>query len=99
MTTNHGRRKLLRVGGAVLVLIPLATITRQARGTTNSEKRTELKYQVTPLNGNSCVSCLEFIPGKTDHDFGRYLAMTRFRLLAIAFFGIRCSRYRTRQGI
>ncbi len=70
MKTNHCRRKLLRVGGAALAMIPLATITRQARGTTNSEKRSELKYQVTPLNGNSCVSCLEFIPGKTEHDFG-----------------------------
>jgi anaerobic selenocysteine-containing dehydrogenase len=71
MNTNLTRRKFLKTAGFALVLIPLVAISRQAGANTNSNVRTQLKYQNSPKDNMSCTTCLEFIPGKTDKDLGR----------------------------
>ncbi len=64
------RRKLLKNVGVALAAIPIVVVSRFASAATNAAIRTQLKYQAKPENGNSCASCLEFIPGKTEHDLG-----------------------------
>jgi hypothetical protein len=70
MSTNLKRRQFLKTASLALVLMPIVTYSRQARANTNSKVRTDLKYQDVPKNDMNCTSCLEFIPGKTDQDFG-----------------------------
>ncbi len=71
MSTNLSRRRLIKSAGMVVALMPLVAATREAHAGPNPAKRAELKYQDVPLDGKSCVSCLEFVPGKTEQDVGR----------------------------
>lgn len=64
------RRKLLTSAGVLLVLAPFASLPRKVEAATNSALRDQFKYQSSPLEGKSCISCLEFIPGKTEMDPG-----------------------------
>ena len=68
METNQTRRKLCQSAGLVFMMLPVACIT--ARAKTNSALRAQLKYQDMPKNGNSCISCLEFVPGQADQKIG-----------------------------
>jgi hypothetical protein len=70
MGTNLSRRNLLQIASVSLALIPIVGITRQASAKTNSVVRDKLKYQDTPKDGMICLTCLEFIPGKSDKDLG-----------------------------
>jgi len=70
MDTNLSRRKMLKIASVSLALIPLATITRQARANTNTALRAQLKYQNTPKDDMICATCLEFVPGKSVKDLG-----------------------------
>lgn len=71
MSTDLMRRKFLKTAGSAMVLIPLASVSRQARASTNPVLRAELHYQDFPKDNMSCTTCLEFIPGKTGKDLGR----------------------------
>lgn len=66
---NPDRRKFLQAASIAFALIPIV-IARPAHARSNASVRAQLKYQDTPKNEMSCVSCLEFIPGKTDKDLG-----------------------------
>ncbi len=70
MSTDLNRRKWLKNASVALTLLPLALISRQACAKTNATLRAQLKYQSTPQKEMSCLTCLEFIPGKTDKDLG-----------------------------
>ncbi len=70
MGTDLSRRKWLKNASVTLTLLPLVLISRQAGAKTNATLRAQLKYQSTPQNAMSCLTCLEFIPGKTDKDLG-----------------------------
>jgi hypothetical protein len=65
MNTNQKRRKLWKAAGAALALIPIVVITRPARASTNAALRTQLRYQDTSKDGMKCVTCLEFVAGKS----------------------------------
>lgn len=66
MSTNPTRRHLLKLSTAVVSLIPLAILSREAGAATNPSLRVQYKYQDVPFEGKSCTACLEFVPGKTD---------------------------------
>ena len=70
MSADPIRRKLCKTAGLTLAFLPLAAITRQAHAATNAALRAELKYQDTPKSGQSCLTCLEFLPGKTPSENG-----------------------------
>ena len=71
MDTDPTRRKFLKTAGLSFVLVPLVAFSRHAGASTNSNVRAQLKYQDSPKANMSCTTCLEFIPGKSDKDFGR----------------------------
>ena len=66
MRINPKRRQVLRSAGVALAAIPLLVVGRPAAAGTNAALREKLQYQGQPKDGQSCASCLEFIPGKTD---------------------------------
>jgi len=70
METNLSRRKLLKLVGIALVLIPVVSPPQQASAGTNAALRNQLKYQDTPKDGMICATCLEFVAGKSDKDLG-----------------------------
>lgn len=70
MSPDCHRRKLLTSAGVLLVLAPFATLPRKAEAATNPALREQFKYQSGPMEGKSCISCLEFVPGKTEKDLG-----------------------------
>ena len=66
MNANLERRKFWKSAAIALALIPIVLVSRPARAKTNAPLRAELAYQNTPKEGMKCMSCVEFIPGKTD---------------------------------
>ena len=64
------RRNWLKNTGGVLISLPLIFISRQAGAKINAAQRSEFKYQQMPKEDMSCITCLEFLPGKTDKDLG-----------------------------
>ena len=71
VSTNLIRRQLIKSVGLVMVFVPVAALTGEAVAATNPELRAKLKYQGMPSDGKRCISCLEFLPGKTEQDLGR----------------------------
>ncbi|MGB8518296.1 MAG: twin-arginine translocation signal domain-containing protein [Gallionella sp.] len=63
------RRRFLQTAGLAFAVIPIV-VARPAHAMNNVPLRARLQYQNTPKNDMSCVSCLEFIPGKTNQDLG-----------------------------
>jgi hypothetical protein len=59
------RREFLKIGGAVVAVIPLLAVYDWAGAATNAALRTSLKYQNKPDGDKSCSNCLQFVPGKT----------------------------------
>jgi hypothetical protein len=59
------RREFLKIGGAVVAVIPLLAITGRAGAATNASMRTALKYQDKPDGDKDCGNCMHFVPGKT----------------------------------
>jgi hypothetical protein len=70
MSADLQRRKWLINGAVAITLLPLLVVSRQASAKTNAALRAQFKYQDTPKENMSCISCLEFIPGKSDKDLG-----------------------------
>ena len=71
MTTNPSRRKLFKVFGITLAAAPLLVASKHALATKNLDIRAKLKYQDSPQDFMNCLNCLEFLPGRSDLDFGR----------------------------
>ena len=59
------RREFLKIGGALVAVIPLMAISNRAGAAINASMRTSLKYQPKPEGDKSCANCLQFVPGKT----------------------------------
>jgi hypothetical protein len=57
------RRQFLKIGGAMLVVIPLVVASGSAAAATNAAMRTSLKYQDKPEGDKSCSTCVQFVPG------------------------------------
>jgi hypothetical protein len=70
MGTDLIRRKFVKSTSVAIALFPIASIIGPARASVNTAMRAQVKYQDTPLDGKSCASCLEFIPGKNEKDLG-----------------------------
>ena len=63
--TRTTRRNFVKIGGAVMVAIPIIAATTNASAATNAAMRASLKYQNTPNGDKSCSGCAQFIPGKS----------------------------------
>jgi len=63
--TNPARREMLKMGSAVLAVIPVMAIGGKAFAATNAAMRASFKYQNKPDGGKSCRGCVQFVPGKT----------------------------------
>jgi hypothetical protein len=70
MNGNPIRRNLLKMVGVVITAIPIISLSRYASANTNAAIRGQSKYQDSPKDDKSCISCLEFVPGKTEKDLG-----------------------------
>ncbi len=64
------RRDFLKIGGAVVAVIPLLAISGRADAATNAAMRTSLKYQNKPNGDQKCSGCVQFVPGKTPKAMG-----------------------------
>jgi hypothetical protein len=71
MSSSNSRRQfLLQAGTSSLISLPLVWLSAPSCAATNETMRVQLKYQDSPLDGKSCTSCLEFLPGKAEADRG-----------------------------
>ena len=68
---NPQRRKLFKLGGAALALIPVVAFAAK-----NDGVRTSMKYKDTPEGDKTCATCTQFIPGKTASDLGCFFNYT-----------------------
>ena len=64
------RREFLKIGGAVVAVIPLLAVSNWAGAATNAAMRASLKYQTKPEGDKSCSNCVQFVPGKTAKALG-----------------------------
>lgn len=64
------RREFVKIGGAIMVAIPIMAAAVDASAATNAAMRTALKYQDTPNGDKDCAGCMQFIPGKKPTDRG-----------------------------
>ena len=69
------RRRFLKIGGAVVAVIPLLAVSDWAGAATNAAMRTSLKYQNKPEGDKNCANCVQFVPGKTAKDLGQCKAI------------------------
>jgi len=69
------RREFLKIGGAVVAVIPLLAVSGRAGAATNAAMRSALKYQNKPDGDKSCSNCLQFVPGKTPKSLGQCKAI------------------------
>lgn len=63
--SNPSRRTLLKLGGAVVAMVPLVALAAK-----NDALRKAMKYQEKPEGDKKCSNCLQFVPGKTPKDLG-----------------------------
>lgn len=68
--TQESRRKFLKIGGSALALIPVLSVSNRAFAAKNDAMRTALKYQEKPNGDKECMTCMQFVPGKTPKDLG-----------------------------
>jgi hypothetical protein len=64
------RRDFLKIGGAVVAVIPLLSASKWAEAAKNAAIRSSLKYQDKPNGDQKCSNCLQFVPGKTPKSVG-----------------------------
>ena len=67
---QNPRRDFLKIGGAVVAVIPLMVASKWAEAKKNEPIRTSLKYQDKPNGDQKCANCMQFVPGKTPKDRG-----------------------------
>ena len=71
MNEKLARRQFFKAASTALAMIPIMVLSTHADAATNAAIRTALKYQNTPKeDGSKCLTCLEFIAGKTENDLG-----------------------------
>lgn len=59
------RRTLLKVGGLLMAIVPLAAFAARNEGL-----RVSMKYKDTPEGDKDCSNCAQWVPGKTPKDLG-----------------------------
>jgi hypothetical protein len=64
------RRRMLKLGGAALAMIPVIALSGKTYAKTNPSMRTALQYQGKPSGNKDCRGCAQFIPGKTADALG-----------------------------
>lgn len=64
------RRQFLKLGSAVLAIIPVIAFSGRAAAATNAAMRAALNYQDKPEGEKRCANCAQFVPGKTAKDKG-----------------------------
>lgn len=69
--TQESRRKFLKIGGSALAMIPVLAVSSRASAATNAGLRAALKYQEKPNGDKECLTCMQFIPGKTPKSLGQ----------------------------
>jgi len=62
---DQQRRKLFKLGGAALAMIPVIAYAAK-----NDSMRTSMKYKDTPEGDKACAGCIQFVPGKSPTDLG-----------------------------
>ena len=62
---DQSRRKMLKLGGAALAMIPVVAFAAK-----NDAMRTSMKYKDSPEGDKSCATCVQFVPGKGPADNG-----------------------------
>lgn len=68
---NHARRRrLLKLGSAVIALAAIAAISNRADAAINAALRAALKYQGKPEGDKNCANCVQFVPGASAQELG-----------------------------
>src|SRR5258708_14099090 len=67
---KSARRRMLKLGGAALAMIPLMALTGRTYAATNAAMRAAFKYQNKPDGDKACRGCVQFVPGKTAKALG-----------------------------
>lgn len=62
---NESRRKMLKLGGMALAMIPVVAVAAKNEGI-----RKSMQYQDKPNGDKKCADCTQFVPGKTATDMG-----------------------------
>jgi len=62
---NESRRKMLKLSGLALAMIPVVAVAAKNEGI-----RKSMQYKDTPEGDKKCSGCAQFIPGKTEKDLG-----------------------------
>ena len=71
MNNDHiPRRDFLKLGAAVLAIMPILVRSGRTVAATNTNMRTALKYQDKPNGDKNCANCMQFVPGATAKDQG-----------------------------
>ena len=63
--TSTTRRDFVKIGGAIMVAIPIIAASANASAATNAGMRASLKYQDKPNGDKDCAGCMQFVPGKS----------------------------------
>jgi len=67
---TNTRRRFIKIGGTVMVAIPMLVLAHKTGATTNAGMRSAMKYQDNPSAGKACADCMQFIPGQKATDIG-----------------------------
>ena len=67
---KSARRRMLKLGGAALGMIPLMAVIGRTYAATNAAMRAAFKYQNKPEGDKTCRGCVQFVPGKTAKALG-----------------------------
>jgi hypothetical protein len=62
---QSARRRMLKLGGAALAMVPVMAISGRTYAAKNAGMRTAFKYQDTPEGNKQCDGCVQFVPGKS----------------------------------
>ena len=67
---ESARRRMLKLGGAALAMIPVMALSGRTYAATNAAMRAAFKYQDKPDGDKACRGCAQFVPGKTAKALG-----------------------------
>lgn len=62
---KSARRRMLKLGGAALAVIPVMVLSGRTYAAKNAAMRTAFKYQGNPEGDKQCSGCVQFVPGKS----------------------------------
>lgn len=62
---DQSRRKMLKLGGAALAMIPVVAFAAK-----NDAMRAAMKYKDSPEGDKNCSNCIQWVPGKSATDLG-----------------------------